>query len=513
VKFSIIHPTIRFNPEQQHFWAATMKDWQDKCANPADVEYLVIVHESHYTEFLKTWDTFNPRPFGGWGYGEALVNRDKCCLAHQTNRGLRAATGDILIRIDDDMYPPQNWDALLSDAIPDAKKPVCVHVSSGSPLDSGLFLPSICTRSLQALMGALDPAYDHMYHDNEFTEQAKRLGEVVERRDLLFEHRHYLFGKSQEDAEYKLVNQPAVYAADKAVFDRRRAQGFPFIPIEGWPKPKEPTLIDKAIRSINKVLNPAPVIVKPRQMALCLPGEVFRHEWLASIFNVIGALGELGFTAPVFMGYCADPHVTRMMMTDAVLERVKGDAFTPYVLWIDDDNIVPPETIRRWVSEFDANPKMDILCGWCWIQRGVEWSTSLATFGPGGIENKWLKLSEVFKGGVNIREVKDLASGFPCIMMRREVLETLGAKAFIPIPHEGATYGQLSEDFSFMYRAKEAGFRAFIDPLGKVGHLKIQSQEPTITLPENAPPIIKQWREKINGKSVEAPEEYRNVGA
>lgn len=512
MKFSIIHPTIRFNPEAQHFWAATMKDWLDKCANPADLEYLVIVHQSDRAAFF---ETAGESVFTGWGHFEMLMNQDRSCLAHGLNRGIRAATGEILIRIDDDMYPLQNWDVLLSEAVADTSKPVCVHCSSGSHLDSGLFLPMICTRELQRLMGAVDPAYDHMYQDNEFTEQARRLGEVVERPGLLFEHRNYLFGKSQSDTAYQHANRPEVYAADKAVFEDRKALGFPRIPIEGWSDPKEskPTLIDKAVRAINKVLNPAPVAVGPRQIALCLPGEVFHHQWLASIFNVIGAFGELGFSAPVFMGYCASVHVTRMMMTEAVLARVKGDRSCPYVLWIDDDNIVPAELVKRWASAFDANPKMDILCGWCWIQRGVEWSTSLAAFGPEGIENKWLMLSDIFKDGPGIREVKDLASGFPCIMMRREVLEKLGPEAFIPIPHDGATYGQLSEDFSFMFRAKQAGFRAFIDPLGKVGHLKIQSQEPTIILPENASPVIKQWREAFSGKPVEAPEGYRNVGA
>jgi hypothetical protein len=71
----------------------------------------------------------------------------------------------------------------------------------------------------------------------------------------------------------------------------------------------------------------------------------------------------------------------------------------------------------------------------------------------------------------------------------------------------------VGEDFSFFWRAQAKGLRIFIDPLGKVGHLKFICQEPTLLLPDDASPEVKQWREKINGKPVVAPKEFSRVEA
>jgi hypothetical protein len=48
--------------------------------------------------------------------------------------------------------------------------------------------------------------------------------------------------------------------------------------------------------------------------------------------------------------------------------------------------------------------------------------------------------------------------------------------------------------------------------MGKVGHLKTMLQEPTV-LYQNADTKLKGMLDQVNGKPVEAPEEYRNVDA
>jgi hypothetical protein len=434
------------------------------------------------------------------------------------NDGLLMATGEIIVLSADDFYAPQNWDAQLSALVPDTSEKIALHCLTGSPRDNELFIPHCMTKTLWDAIGPYSPEYESMYADDESTLMQKRFGRVVE-TGLKFEHRHpIIFESAEMDEVYARQNSPEAYRIGRDVFERRRALGFPRVTLPNWPEPKQEGLglVDGIKNRIGRFMNPPQPSLPRRNVAVCLPGETFNYEWLASVFNVNGALNELGINSQVFLGHCSGPHITRMMLTDAFLEKYSGDQSCPYVLWIDDDNLVPPDLIRRWISEFDANPKMDILAGWCWIQRfqrGVEWSSSLATFGADGLENKWLTLADIFNGGTGIREVKGLASGFPCVMMRREVLEVVGSAAFIPIANPKTKYGYVGEDFSFFWRAQAKGLRTFIDPLGKVGHLKFICQEPTLLLPDDASPEVKQWREKINGKPVVAPKEFSCVEA
>ncbi len=69
-------------------------------------------------------------------------------------------------------------------------------------------------------------------------------------------------------------------------------------------------------------------------------------------------------------------------------------------------------------------------------------------------------------------------SGFPCVLLRYEVLERLGKEAFMPIVRPDVKYGFTSEDTSFFLRAKEAGYQFLVDLRVKVPHIKMRAIEP-----------------------------------
>ena len=240
-------------------------------------------------------------------------------------------------------------------------------------------------------------------------------------------------------------------------------------------------------------------------MALCLPNE--NAEWLSALLGVINVFNTRGITAHAKLAYNGTgPHATRINLVDMVLAEHRGDPFMPYVLWLDDDNMVTPEIIRRWISFLDAHPEADIVVGWCWVNWGVEWHPSVGGFNEDE-SNVWMKLADVYEGGPAIRHVPNLSSGFPCVMMRREVLERLGATAFWLIPSDKHRYGAIPEDLAFFWRAKQAKLRCYLDPMARVGHLKKGLQEPTI-LYDNADPKLREMIDRVNGKPVQAPTEY-----
>jgi hypothetical protein len=477
------------------------------------VEYILIVHESRVSEF---WDHFKTMDTGWlprWGRFTVVVNHLRDCVVDQSNEGMKAASGEIIIGAMDDLFAPDGWDTKLSALCPDTSKPVALHCLQKNPRDHEIFNPACHTKVLQDLLGPISPEYESMCCDDEYTLHVKRLGVVV-KTGLVFEHRHPSFGTAEEDEVYAIQNREEAYRIGQEVFERRRLQNFPRVELPGFPKmePKPKlTILNKAANGVARFLNPAPVSLPRRNIAVCLPGETFGLEWLAGIFSVQGVLDELGFNFQVFLGHFSGAHVTRIALAESVLKQYGGDPSCPYVLWIDDDNIVPIETMRRWVSAFDSNPQMDILVGWCWIQAGPVWHPSVALFDHQQ-QAEWMPLTKIFEGGPEIREIENLCSGFPCVMMRREVLESLGPMAFSLIPNPALRYGLLGEDFSFFLRAKQKGFRAFLDPMGKVGHFKTIQQEPTVIY-ENADSKLQGMLDQVNGRPVEAPEEYRNVGA
>jgi GT2 family glycosyltransferase len=156
----------------------------------------------------------------------------------------------------------------------------------------------------------------------------------------------------------------------------------------------------------------------------------------------------------------------------------------------------------------DETPLADIVIGWCWIKHGNTWSTSFGQFDDNQ-HVKWWGTGEMLEDNPEAKPkfIPRLGSGFPCVLMRREVLERLGHLAFSCIPKADVPYGRLGEDFSFFWRAHEAGMRCYLDPLCKVGHIKPEMQEPDFVIPAGGslPPVLEMWRHQKNGDRVEVP--------
>jgi hypothetical protein len=62
------------------------------------------------------------------------------------------------------------------------------------------------------------PGCDHLYLDNGWMTVGRELGTLTYLPDVVIEHVHYLNGKAPQDALYAEVNDPTMYAHDKAAF-------------------------------------------------------------------------------------------------------------------------------------------------------------------------------------------------------------------------------------------------------------------------------------------------------
>ena len=529
MKISVIHITARVKPMGSfpQGWLGACVQRFEACDHPEDVEYVVVVHQSRAREFWWYATGMDKQIPPYWGTFKLVVNYGRDCIVDQANTGRLAASGEIFAGMDDDLVAPSGWDTAIRAAIMDTSAPVALQFPSERP--DLLTNPTVHTRVLDRLIGPFDPEYIGMFADDDWAACVRKHGRIVWVPGTTFEHSHPLTnGRNQIDDVYRMENDSESYDVGEKVLAKRRAAGFPRVELPGWenelpryrsederlaagdptcPVPM-PSKLKRMLSAVRQTLNPPPVVNPRRNIAVCLPGESFHYEWMASMLSVQGKLMELGFDFKAIFSYSTLPHVTRMSLTESVLQYHAGDRLTPYVLWIDDDNIVPVSVIERWVKFFEANEQCDILTGWCWIQRGLESRISVGTINPDGTLAHF-SLEQLFSSR-EIRKVDGLAGGFPCVMMRREVLERLGAKAFIPIPAPESAHGQLGEDLSFFTRANEAGMNLYVDPFGKVGHLKVQSLEPPVIYDVNNPEA-RAIVEQVRGKHVHAPEAYREV--
>lgn len=498
MKFSVIHPTARVKDGALAWWKS-QEQWWEMAADIGDVEYIVVVHESRILEFWKS-----PFILCGWRKFSVVINNGRDCLVDQCNEGLLAASGEIIIWNQDDLFAPQGWDSKLSALCPDTSKPVCLHSITGSKRDFQLFMPICATKVLMDLVGPSSPEYDGMFADDECCYKLRRLGTVLE-TGLSFEHRHWSNGKAQPDEVYLQENREAAYLKGGEVFRRRSALGFPYVDL---PRFKKPAGV------------PAQVA---RRIALCLPGENFHFQWLKRYLEIENFLWVNNWQPGINFGYTTSPYHTRINLTNDVLNSAKTGFVPEYVLWIDDDNLLKPEDLARMICFLDTHPEADGISGWCWIRQRERWGISCGMFSPDTqVHMRLFELPELFETGKpRVMEV----GGFPCMLLRYSALERLGSKAFQPVTKadlrdmlEGFPYTSeptdewfSGEDISFFLNARKEGLRFYVDPAAKVAHLKFISQEPDVQLYRDTPEELKQWREQIRGKAIPAPENYEEV--
>lgn len=475
LKLSVVHPTARVKPPYPSFetgWRESMQMWYQRCDHPEDVEYVLVVHADNWPAFMS--QRFASIEFPPWANVQLVLNRGENTGCAQGNAGTWRATGEIIAGNNDDMFPPEHWDTLIREAIPDTSREVVLHCSSGSPSDSRLFIPQIYTRNRAVRLGyGGHPDYESMFADNEYTEHAKMDGVVVDARYINFVHRHPVLGLAKMDKVYEGQNRAEAYRKGNEVFMRRAAAGFPGLHGHGGPM---------VVRH--------DVEVPQRVIALCLPGQTFDASYVwgreTLLFHLITRPNG-NFQPKLSCGHTTNVYMTRIQLTERVLAM---DPEPELALWLDDDNILTPEQFELMLTDLEKDPELDGVVAWCWVFNPEANSGHGAWFISCGdwvgteddpYNSRALDPVELTKNP-GVRPIG--WSGFPCVLMRRRALELAGgANAFMPIVDPRIKFGFSGEDTAWFYRAKEAGLRFAVDTRVKVPHLKKWAVEPPVPQP------------------------------
>lgn len=480
MKISLIHPTARVRPPYPSFptgWWEAMEEFYAKCDHPEDVEYVVVVHQDNWEAFARNWP-FLPNEFGGiqWGSWRLETNIGPNTGVSQVNAGFAAATGDLLLGIQDDLFPPEHWDTLLCDEalkeldkidtrylmrsivaqsssvlIQDAGRILhaLFHFSTGSSSDKELIVCGALTRALYDSWGyVLHPSYESMFADNELTAVSRRDGVVVDCLHIQFEHRHPMLGKAEMDEVYALENRAEAYRAGARNFALREAHNFP----KEQPK------------------------AQPR-ISIITPGESFSMHWVAAHRQVVTNLFAMGWQVYCWNGFSSSVFTTRMSAVRQILENPDGADF---VLWVDDDNIVMFEHVWQLIQDLEAHPELDGVTGWCWCDNGDDQSKWRVSCGR---QSEKMELQRFTAQDFEHHDSEIMPidwTGFPCLLMRMTAVEKLGEAAFLPIINPELQYGYATEDASYFWRAREMGMKFAVDWRVKVAHEKRRAIEPQV---------------------------------
>jgi hypothetical protein len=496
---SVLHPTRRVEPSEAFpsGWQAVFREWISKADDPSRIEYVIAVHESRWDKFWHhapaDWVNVRgvPIPLGPTlSYVRLQVTVQGCFVVvvknseadtnvAQVNCAAAASSGMLLVGTMDDLGAPDHWDSLLLkalDSMAEWSAPVIfdelmgnsladvpwpteclIHCSTGAPAerDRELFNAGAITRNRYRRIGyMLHPAFESMYADNYLTWEAKKDQAenklfVLERLDILFEHRHPSLGKGLVDEAYQEQNRPEAYRQGFATF-RKLTEG-------------------------------------TRVLAVLLPGETFSHEWVVSWCNLMIHLNN-GPRFIVGNHWC---HSSNVFHTRIELARSASTAIplSDLVLWADDDNLLSIEHFETLLADLDSHPELAGVVAWCLCDTGDVLGTKgkapVMSCGRQGPQLKCLPFSQedmtkAIQSERWLISSDDIApdafwSGFPVVLMRASALRQLGWEAFLPMLISEVVNGMTSEDTTFFYRAHEAGLKFAVDLRVEVPHLKLRA--------------------------------------
>lgn len=212
--FSIIHASAR--PAK---WRVSHNDWMGNASYPETIEYTLCVDQDGAFRELPNVPGVH-----------LVLNIGRHCCVEAFNLGAWMSTGKILVMNADDCFSFPRWDEAILAALPNPDGECVVGVSQiteASDIRRIMTLQILTRKRYERFGYVFYPEYESIYADCEFTDVARRDGVVVDARHLVFEHRHPTTCKAPWDEVYWEQNHPARVARGAALYERRKALGFP----------------------------------------------------------------------------------------------------------------------------------------------------------------------------------------------------------------------------------------------------------------------------------------------
>lgn len=215
--FSIIHATL----DRPHQALAIREMWLSRADRPGNVQYIFGMHsfDEKSQAIIK-------------GFEQTITPLTGSANNYDTAAGI--AKGQIIVQAQDDCYPPQGWDTMISKLIPDTSKPVFVAVGDGHRKDL-VSVNTVMTRAYMEIKASRDKGENGFFHrgyptvfpDTENSYRAIKdaeagICEYIDAPHIVIYHDHPFFNSAiPMDATYTHENSPENYKKGHELFMKR----------------------------------------------------------------------------------------------------------------------------------------------------------------------------------------------------------------------------------------------------------------------------------------------------
>ena len=205
---ALIHPS-RGRPDKAR---KAYEEWLNNADD--DFEYIISIDQSDPTQ-AKYFQNFDSDCSISQNPNRSIVDAVNLACSH--------LVADIYVVMSDDFGCPKGWDTIIKQAMP-LDRPAVIQVRD-TIQDEIVTLPILNRLMYEKLGYVYHPRYFSMFADNDLTECARIHGELI-KLDVVFEHRHYVNGKSAMDDTYKRENSQQAWNVGKKFFELRKKTGF-----------------------------------------------------------------------------------------------------------------------------------------------------------------------------------------------------------------------------------------------------------------------------------------------
>jgi len=202
------------------------------------------------------------------------------------------------------------------------------------------------------------------------------------------------------------------------------------------------------------------------KIIFCIPGNNFSGKFLSCWTNLIQEMTSKGIDWKLIRGY--QPNIYRVR--NQLAEMALNEDFDR-IMWIDSDIIFSPDDFFKLLNH---NLLPDIISGLYMAQMENEYEIDMSElrlksrgdyyYAAISESATFLKVSDV--KSLNIFTVRSNGMGF--MLTSKKVFTDIGNMWFNPLD-KGKI---ISEDISFQIKARELGYKSYVDPNIIVGHEK-----------------------------------------
>jgi hypothetical protein len=159
-------------------------------------------------------------------FGNTIIEKNTS-VVDATNQAAKASTGDILVYLSDDFKCPDNWGNLIIKEFEGSTGPRMLKVDDClQKFHVPILTIPIMNRVMYERLGYFwNPEYKSMFVDEDLYWTARKINAIKMCPHIKFPHEHPSNGKAVTDETYQ--RSAANWNQGKAVFERRKKQGFP----------------------------------------------------------------------------------------------------------------------------------------------------------------------------------------------------------------------------------------------------------------------------------------------